>query len=220
MTDGGGSAWYGNAGKVDPKLLERRRKVAILWNRGGVSAAETARRLGVSPATITRDRQWLLQLWRKYVSAEVDQVVARELQRLEDIEAELWVAWERSKEPTIKTGTREKVRTPPALRRRGQQAANDAVAQVQRAQQVERETMTATEERLPDPRYMALVLNCQERRARLLGLDKAVQLGDGDAFSLAELIKAAWVQAQDYRQNLLPAGDDNGSNGNGDTKPN
>jgi len=167
-----GEWYYPEAKEVDPDILERRRRVAVCWNRLGLSVQKTAEQLGVSAGTIAKDRKWLLGMWTSIVEADVLELVSRELSKLDSQETELWAAWELSKEDSRET-EEERIWNKAAER------YEMAVVKIIRAG------------RIPEVKYMDAILRCQERRSRLLGLDKAVTF-DGATFSFATFVESAY----------------------------
>jgi hypothetical protein len=172
------SDWWEDGGiaKLGPERLERIYKTAQLWNRGHLTVRQIAAELGVSPATVCRDRKRLIDLWRSTVLADVNDVVARELAKLDDVERELWLAWERSKRDVEIMKQKERRRRP---------IGGDGEELV-----VGREVDRTTRGRIPEARYMDLILDVGERRARLLGLDKGIKLDDM-TFDIRDMIKRA-----------------------------
>lgn len=172
--------WYDDPRRVEPKRLERLRKVADLWNKAGLGVRATADRIGCSPGTVSKDRRLLIDLWKQTVTADVDEIIARELAKLDEQESELWLAWERSKRDRERTLQREK-REPLPLDPDGSARAEVVT---------ERETTRTTEGRNPDARYMDLILEIGKRRERMLGLDKGIPIRV-EGFDLRALIQAA-----------------------------
>jgi len=168
--------WYRDP-KVQARRLERLVKVADLWNKAGLGVRETARQLKVNPSTISKDRKLLVEMWRETVNAEINEIAARELAKLDAQEAELWLAWERSKRDKERTTNKEK------------RSAIGAGEEVRELAVAERTTTRTTEGRLPDARYMDLIIEIGERRARLLGLDKGIKI-ELD-FDFRELVRSA-----------------------------
>ena len=182
------SSWiYPEAKSIDPEILERRRRVAICWNQLGLSVQKTAEHLGFSPATISKDRQWLLKMWSTLVNADIVEIVAREVSKLEVQEAELWSAWESSKEDEVQTTTERKANQNGAL--------------------LGTITKTMRTNRVPEVKFMEGILKCQERRSRLLGLDKAVTF-EGATFSFANFVEKAYLVNTEHNskqpEELLP----------------
>jgi hypothetical protein len=168
--------WYGEP-RVTAKRLERLRKVADLWNKAGLGVRETARQLGVNPSTITKDRRLLIEMWRETITADVNEIAAREVVKLDAQEAELWLAWERSKRDKERTTQTEKRNAAAA----GEQEIELGIH--------ERTTTRVVEGRLPEARYMDLIIEVGKRRERLLGLDKGIIVDVG--FDFRELVRAA-----------------------------
>ncbi len=170
-------AWYAPKKEMNtpPEVLERRKKVAELWNKENLSVQETAERLGVKRSVVSRDRRFLLDMWQMAVEADVVEIVARELERLEAMESELWSAWELSKQDS-ESETREMV-----LKGK-EQVGVTRVLQKRIG-------------RLPNVGYLSLILKIQERRAKLLGLDKAVTFEQAN-FSFAMFVEQAYEASQ------------------------
>jgi transposase len=175
--------WWddGTGNEPSPEIIQRRQNVAVCWNRKGMTIAETAQHLGVGVATVSRDRAWLLKVWRNVVRGEITSMVGRELKKYEDQEAELWEAWENSKDPQL---------TRKIERMLGEPRGDDEDAE---PGIILKETVQ-TKQRDPDPRYMDQILKIQERRARLLGLDKAAESANAN-FNFAEFVSNAYEMA-------------------------
>lgn len=175
--------WYAEKGRLKPEILDRRRKVAICWNQLGMNCCETAKNLGVSATTISKDRSWLLACWQKGTQADIVEVVSRELAKLETQEAELWGAWERSKEDVVTTSTENHRNA------EGAQVGGTTIR-------------TTRVGRLPESKFMDLILKCQERRSKLLGLDKAVTF-EGASFSFAMFVEEAYESAVQQQKRMI-----------------
>lgn len=95
------------------------------------------------------DVQELEARWRQNALADISQVKAAELAKLDEMEREAWAGWHRSygKKQTTMTERSTGGKSP------GDKARVD------------------TEEMAGDPRFMAIVLDCQQRRAKMLGMD-------------------------------------------------
>jgi len=129
-------------------VLERRTKVSDLYLRG-LSQWQIARELGIGQATVSRDLEALRVQWRESSSLAIDTILQRELAKIDLIEAEAWIAWERSKENRERT-TKE--------RSSGETSAKSKVVVV-------------TEGRLPDNEFLKTVQWCISKRCEILGLD-------------------------------------------------
>lgn len=130
------------------ELARDRRKIAALYLRG-YKQAEIAEEIGVDISTISRDLATMQDEWRAATLMDLDEAKRRELARVDGLELEYWEAWERSCEEAVKTTTK---------RIQGAESARD-------------EASVQKEQRLGDPRYLAGVQWCIERRCKLLGLD-------------------------------------------------
>jgi len=119
--------------------------VASLLLRGH-SQSEIAGMLGLNRSTICRDVRKIREAWRSKAIAHYDDVVGRELARLDEVERQAWQAWEASRGVVTSVTT---------TRRAGGQ---------ERRRKVER--------RAGDPGFLEAVLACVDRRARLLGLQE------------------------------------------------
>jgi len=164
--------WWNTSTTVNPVVFERRVKVAQLWNRYGYSVKETADILGVDMHLVTSDRRWLISQWQRVVIADINEIIGQQLAKLEDTERELWVAWEKSKEDEITV-------------------TDQTVDDIDGTRTTRK---TVTRGRLPEHRYMELILKVQERRSKLLGLDKIQDLGS-TTFNFAVFVEQAYQKA-------------------------
>jgi len=127
---------------------DRRRQVAELYLQGHYQA-EIAERFGVTQQTISHDLKRIHEAWMASAVGRYDEMMARELARIDHLERAYWLAWEDSK------GTIQKTRTEKG-------PSGDRA-------------MVAREESSGDPRFLAGVQWCIERRIKLLGLDAPVR---------------------------------------------
>lgn len=171
--------WWNQEKRVDPGTAYRRKQVAECWNVLGLSVKETADQLGISTATVSRDRRWLLDRWQDSVKAQVNDVVGRELAKLDRQETELWKAWRNS------SRNRTKTKRTVIIDDDGQ--PTQLVSQ-----------MTEVTESNPDPRYMDLIIKVQQRRAALLGYDAQAKK-EGEKTGFADFIKATFEMAHAKR---------------------
>jgi hypothetical protein len=101
----------------------------------------------LSHQTISKDVVEILKRWRATAAAEISEAKAAELLRINQLEREAWMAWERSKED--------------AQRRKSVRTGGDTPDRVE----------LNVEGQCGDPRYLQQVQWCIERRCKLLGLD-------------------------------------------------
>lgn len=127
---------------------------------------ENARR-GVGYTITTQMVYWdmrqLLIEWKRERMENIDDYVTQELRKLDKMEVELWEAWERSK-----TGkTREKNRQNAKPRKVLEDGDNPEYYGYEE---------TTTETSAGNPRFLDLLLNVQQRRARMLGFDAPIKV--------------------------------------------
>ena len=135
---------------VKARIEGRRALVSELYLKGKTQA-EIAEQLGVDQSTISRDLTALQKQWKDSAIRNLDEAKARELAKIDALERTYWDAWERSVGQTqIKTI----------------KAKGDPKGAPGQAEQTIR-----TEDLNGDPRYLAGVMSCIERRCRLLGID-------------------------------------------------
>lgn len=123
-----------------------------------------ARELGVSDATVTRELRSLTEEWREAAKEDIEAIKARELRKLDRIEAEATKAWERSLLDYNRKVVSEKGGKPAA----GEKAGKDRSATVETGSQN------------GDPRFLRIILDCQERRAKILGTDAPTKVAPTD----------------------------------------
>ncbi len=121
----------------------------------GRRQTEIAAKLGVSQQQVSYDVQRLLRDWRAGHRADIDCYVGETLERINQLEAEYWEAWRRSRAPGRRT-VEERRRSLPRV-------AGATPYQVSR--------VTVEEGGgCGDPAFLAGVQRCISERSRLLGL--------------------------------------------------
>lgn len=138
----------GHAGKDEPQRrarLERLPRVTAQYLRC-VPVYQIAQVEGVSTHTIYRDLKYARKVWMKSASANMHKHIAKELAKLDVIEREAWECHELQKKKQFSTRktTNESGETTNEIRKKSPMLA-------------------AT--------WMQVILNCMERRAKLLKLD-------------------------------------------------
>jgi len=128
------------------EITHRRQEVAARYLRGEYQTA-IAQSLGIDQAQVSRDLKAIRAQWLASAIRDFDAAKAEELAKVDAVEAEYWLAWERSKkDKEIATqeaggdGKKKKI----SLRREGQ-AGN--------------------------PAFLEGVLKCISKRCEILGLD-------------------------------------------------
>ena len=127
---------------------------------------DTARR-GVG-YTITKqmvywDMQQLLIEWKRERMENIDDYVTQELRKLDKMEVELWEAWERSKTGKLREKNRQNAKPRKVL----EDSDNPEYYGYEE---------TTTETSTGNPRFLDLLLNVQQRRAKMLGFDAPVKI--------------------------------------------
>lgn len=126
-------------------ILERRKHVARRYLRGELQH-EIAQAFEVDQATISRDLRVIHDEWLAQTSIDRAAWIAQEVGRIDEIEREAWLAWKRSQE--------------------------DAVARRARLRAGVGESEETRKGQAGDARFLQVVLNCVERRCKILGVEK------------------------------------------------
>lgn len=147
------------------KIMERRARVMALYRRGK-SMAAIAGELRCSAGTVHHDIHTVLDGYRRLAARETAAHVADALQRIAAREADIEAEWEKSKGETVETHT---------SKREGKLGGGSAASVKKKA-------------RYGDPRLAALLIQCWDRRCKLLGLLKPEDLKGRDALPPVKLV--------------------------------
>jgi predicted transcriptional regulator len=126
------------------EIEHRRWRVSELFLRGATQAA-IARELDVSQSTVSGDIKALRKEWRENRIDNVDELIAEEQKRLQQIEQAWWAALERSQQP---------LETTRIFQKNGEKRAEKLIRQ-----------------QAVDARLLGMLLRASERRCALLGLN-------------------------------------------------
>lgn len=141
-------------GQTGPKRTQRQREADLVTTSAlyltGHTYRSIAAELGVSHVQVTHDIRALLKRWQATQLLNIGDVKARELERIDRVEEELWKAWDRSKKRAARSVTRRLV-------------GEDTSGQVR------------IDEDSGDPRYLDSILRCIEKRCAIFGLDAPVK---------------------------------------------
>lgn len=140
-----------------------RQKIAEL-RLTGHTVHQIVRMSKLSKSTVQREFRALAADWLEAAAIATDEHRAVELARLEQIEREAFAEWERSKLDYAKEFTE-------SVKGMCEQAGFETKPKV-----VKRETGG----RIGDARFLQIILNAQERRAKLLGLDAPTKVAPTD----------------------------------------
>jgi hypothetical protein len=129
-------------------IESRRCRIAGLFLRGVKRQGELAQQVGVNRSTVSRDLKVLNARWKEAAIRDLNAAKSQELERLDQLEREYWEAWEKSKN-IHETTTTEQTKTADGERLK---------AGIRK------------EEQCGDPRYLAGVQWCIDKRCEILGL--------------------------------------------------
>jgi hypothetical protein len=121
----------------------------------GRTLSEIAAETGLSVMTVRRELKALVGEWQKNAAEDIAAVKARELRRLDAIEAETWSEWERSKQDYVKK----------VAEKGGKEGSKSKIE---------------TGGQCGDPRYLTVLVNIGERRAKILGMDAPQKVAPTD----------------------------------------
>ncbi len=134
------------------EIEDNRRDITRLYLRGKTQA-EIAKELEISRSMVAYDLKAILELWKKQTVRDLDADKVQELEKLAELERTYWAAWDASLERMEATATE----------RTEDHDGASTKATVKR------------ESRYGNPAYLQGVMNCIQRRAKLLGLDAPVR---------------------------------------------
>lgn len=135
----------------DRQKMEQRRTIAGQLYLKGETQAAIAKQLGVSDRTVSTYLKDIRDEWLQSRLDAHERVQAKELARIDEIERNAWAAWERSQEDAVQVTAKE---TPGAGKKKPTPG----------------ETTTRTTAQVGDSKWLALALDCVEKRAKILGL--------------------------------------------------
>lgn len=124
----------------------QRSQVADLYLRG-FKQVEIAEQLGVNQATVSNDLKVIHNQWRDSAIIDLNELKHRELEKIDQLEREYWKAWEKSTKDT------------------------EVITQKAKSSDTGKEVILRREGQAGDPRFLAGVMTCIERRCKLLGID-------------------------------------------------
>lgn len=109
------------------------------------------------------DLQQCLIEWKRERLETIDEYVTQELRKLDKMEVELWEAWERSKTGKLREKNRQNAKPRKVL----EDGDNPEYYGYEE---------TTTETSAGNPRFLDLLLNVQQRRAKMLGFDAPIKI--------------------------------------------
>lgn len=139
--------------RQDTTVLARRSEVARRYLQGEMQE-EIARSFGVTQGQISQDLKVIRAAWLASAIRDFDAARAQELAKIDAVEREYWLAWERSKQDK-EIATQE----------------TDGVKDEKTGRQRVKKATLRKEGQAGNPSFLAGVLTCIERRCTILGLD-------------------------------------------------
>src|SRR5690606_7203600 len=135
----------------------------------GIFQREIAEEVGVTQGTVSKDLEAIRQAWAESPLIDFNEAVNRELERLDTYEAELWEAWERSKQPGGKTHTSVKGIT---AKLSDYEITEKGIQHKGKRKHVPLETSTRKTSYARDgnPMFMRLLLQVSQQRTEILML--------------------------------------------------
>ncbi len=143
--------------------VQKRRVTVSEMYLAGKTQYQIALEVGVTRQQISQDLKRIRQEWRSSTLHNFDEKVGLELAKLDQVEHDAWVAWGDS------IGTH--------------------VVTTQKNGEHGLETTIRTEKLAGDPRYLHIILDCVEKRCKMLGLFAAVKSSvEVTSYTLQELV--------------------------------
>jgi len=156
-------------------VMRRREKVMALHVKG-FTAMQIAAKLGLEYQTVRTDVNTIERGWRAspFAVAQYNTWLTRQLAKLDELERNAWIAWERSREPLEETST-------------------ELAEGSSRSDKGKQKVRVTRRESAGDPRFLATINSVIKQRSALLGLyvlprapiDPS-KLSDEDLMKLAE----------------------------------
>lgn len=144
----------------------------------GKTQAEIGKQVGISQQQVSYDLKIIQKQWLKSSLVDIDTAKARELAKLDQIEREAWLAWERSQQnkevrsvETENIVPEEKPIDPP-IKGKG---LMDALKLCPGAKFTMKQ-----EGQAGDPRFLEAALKCVAKRAEIFGLDAPKKISNPD----------------------------------------
>lgn len=166
-------------GSRDDIIAARRERVAH-WRLRGLSLRGIAGKLQdeglvntngkpFTHVTIKFDLDALDKAWQERARGAIDDQKARELAKLDAVEAEAWAAWEASLMPRTVTISETVKERGDALDAEAQKGEGEQEAKEPPLITIRDKTRRTVEQSTGDPRYLDIIKDCGVKRAKLMG---------------------------------------------------
>jgi hypothetical protein len=139
----------------------------------GKFQSEIASQLNLTQQQISYDLKTLQTRWAESARGRFDDAKGKELAKVDNLEREYWQAYQLSQKD-FRSVTAKRERVDLGIDKDGKRAARKGAIT---------ELTVKKETRIGDPRYLAGVAWCIERRCKILGLDAPIQTETAHSFS-------------------------------------
>jgi len=154
------------------ELARDRKRIAELYLQGKYQH-EIAEELKMSQATVSSDLRKMQAEWLQSALVNIDEVKAKELAKIDQLERTYWEAWQKSCEDAeTTTATMQGDKTSSQLRK---------------------------EKSMGDPRFLAGVERCIEKRCRIMGIDAPIKV---DATTKGESLNPEIMRPSDIAKQV------------------
>lgn len=137
------------------QIEQDRERITSMYLRG-IRQVDIADKIGVTQQQVSYDLKAIQKQWRKDTAINLDEAKNRELARIDELEREYWVAWERSKGEKTKQ-------------------SQEAAGVDKNGQPIVKKMSKVRETMLGNPAYLTGVQWCISERCKLLGIYAAVK---------------------------------------------
>lgn len=161
--------------KRKTRYTKRRKECAELYLQGW-HQTQLAEHFGVNQTTISRDLKAIREDWLQSTVIDFNEAKARELVKLDNLEVKYWEAWERSRLPSDVITKKSNHKAEQAAKVLGVTA------------------IRATRD--GDPRFLAGVYKCIEKRIAILGIDAPLKVDV--TVSMPPDVEARMMRIEDY----------------------
>jgi len=155
------------------EIARDRRRIADLYLQGRTQTS-IGEEIGVHQSAVSRDLKALQAAWLKSALIDLNDAKARELAKVDRLEREYWTGWERSYEDAE------------IVKQKGKPGAGGIAT----------ESIEKTSKgQAGDPRFLAGIQWCIERRCKIIGIDAPIQSeftgkdGEPIRFQCIEIVK-------------------------------
>lgn len=143
------------------QVLERRMHVAKLYCQCK-TLLEISEEIGASVVSVSKDLKAIREFWLSHIAQSFDERMADILGRIDHVEAEAWLGWQRSCKDAeiLKTTTEKGIRISPA-KAKGKPPTSKLVPVKENLEKV-------VKGQAGDPRFLSVIMDCIDRRSKIL----------------------------------------------------